>query len=383
MDQFITIVKQKVPDIPGRENICKTINSYLTDKATICIYGGSGVGKTYTISAILKGERVIEVTNDTIKSKEASLSFIEMVKDSFSNILFDDIDMDSIGWREIVTAISNNGRLSRGSTIIVCKNIHKIDFCDCIKMEKLDDKHILDIGKTFYPNASNEKIETSLELCEGNIRNFFYYIEGSDQKDIFITPKEFIHDILTKSDTDASDYIGYSVDDHGYSWGIVHENYISAKGIDDNFHEIAEEMSLADQYDNILYNGNWDLTPYFCIHGIIKPAIMVNKQIYRETLRPGSSWTKFNNHKMRLSRLRDICNRTPYYNITKDTLMLLKDMCIKDIDKAIPTLIEYNIQPQDMDIINHLAILTKIKPRALQNVKKKLKQHYEEVLRCP
>jgi 5'(3')-deoxyribonucleotidase len=86
---------------------------------------------------------------------------------------------------------------------------------------------------------------------------------------------------------------------------------------------------------------------------------------------------------MRLSRLRDICNRTPYYNITKDTLMLLKDMCIKDIDKAIPTLIEYNIQPQDMDIINHLAILTKIKPRALQNVKKKLKQHYEEVLRCP
>ena len=383
MDMFINIVKQKVPDIPGRKNICSTINKYLTNKTTICIYGISGVGKTYTISSILKGERVIEVTNDDIRSKETSLQFIHKLESSFSHVLFDDVDMDTTGWKEVAAVLTTTGKLSKGSTIIICKNIAKIDFCDCIHMERLTDAHMFDIGRCTYPNASDEKIETSIELSEGNIRNFFYYIEGSDEKDIFITPKDFIHDILTKSDTDARDYIGYSVDDHGYSWGIVHENYISAKGIDDNFHEIAEEMSLADQYDNILYAGNWDLTSYFCQHGIIKPAMMVNKQLYREALRPGSSWTKFNNHKMRLSKFRDICNRTAHLTVTTDTLMLLRTMCLKDIDTAFPILVEYNIQPQDMDIINHLALVNKIKPRALQNIKKRLRNHYEEVLRCP
>lgn len=378
MDQFITIVKQKVPDIPGREGTCKTINKYITDKATICVYGDSGIGKTHLLEHILKGERVIEVTNETLKSKEAALEFIHRVGNSVSHVLMDDPEMDTTGWREIVNTLTVNKKLSRGSTIIICKSVHKIDFCDCVKMEKLSDEHLFDIGQKFYPNASREKLEESIKLSNGNIRDYFSYIEGSDEKDIFITPKEFVHDILTKSDTYAEDYIGYTIDDHGYSWGIVHENYISARGIDDTYQDIAEEMSIADCYDSILYNGNWDLTPYFCMHGIIKPSMMVNKQLIREALRPGSSWTKFNNFKMRQSKFIEICNRTSDKKITMETLMLIKDKCIKDIDNVMPLLIEYGLRPQDMDVINHLAVVTKIKPRALQLLKKKLRAHYDD-----
>ena len=53
--------------------------------------------------------------------------------------------------------------------------------------------------------------------------------------------------------------------------------------------------------------------------------------------------------------------------------MLLKLYCQTDIEKALEICKEYKIVSSDMDVINHLALINKLKTKELQSVKKSLK----------
>ena len=375
MDQYIITQRKKVADVYGRDDISRALWDIISNKGTVCVYGISGVGKTFLINSILKNEKHVEITYDDIKSKETTNNFLCRLKSTKSHILIDDIDPDVSGWKEIANRVREGKRISEGALIFITKSIHKIDFCDCIQINPLPLDVCMNIAKKRFPNCETEHIEKSFKSANGNLRNFFDYLDFSDEKDIFLSPKEMVHDLLSKSDRHPSKYIGHTVEDHGYSWGIVHENYVNARNIDDKLAKISENMSIADVYDSKIYEGDWDLIPYFCNHGIISPAIDINQTLFRESIRPGSAWTKFNNYKSRSSKLKEIYNRT---KLRIPELLHLRTLCNMDHDMAINMMVEYNIIPQDLDVINHLALSNKIKAKTVQLLKKRLRHEMEK-----
>ena len=56
-----------------------------------------------------------------------------------------------------------------------------------------------------------------------------------------------------------------------------------------------------------------------------------------------------------------------------ETLMLIKTYIQLDRPKALEICKEYKLTSSDMDVINHLALIHKLKPKELQSVKKSLK----------
>jgi hypothetical protein len=367
MDAFVKIVKQKNVSIIGRDAFIKTLSEIIKKNETICVYGDIGVGKTYTVRAALEGTIYTELSLDR------PISY-EMMRSSVSHVLVDNVDFDNHVWKELHTVLTGRKSLTRGATVLICQNIKNVDFCDCIKLEPLPRDVQIQIAKLKFPF---KEADEAVDRADGNVRNLIHYMEGSNDKDFFVSPKHFIHSILSKSDIDASDYIGSVVDDHGYSWGIIHENYLDALNMTmDKASHIIDNVSLTDVYDNNIYDGDWDLLPYFCHHGIIVPAIEIEHTIYRETIRPGSSWTKFNNFKMRMSKLVDMKNRARHIDV--DTLMLIRDKCIAEPDEAVKVMMHYKMIPDDIDVLNHLALVKKLKPKAVQSLKKKLKNALDE-----
>ena len=352
MDAFVTIKTQKNQDVLGRTTLVKTIMEYVNSGETLCVYGDIGVGKSHLVHSLIKGVELSHGTN------------LDLLSHSSSHVIVDNIETEGTLWKEI----STRKKLSRGCTIIITCSVKNVDFCDCVEIEPLSQTHQLELVSLKYPSLSNKEfINECMTRAKGNLRNLFHFLENSDDKDIFLSPKDFIHMFLTEKGRVS---IGDNVDDHGYSWGIVHENYIDAKDID--YANVINDISLADVYDTKIYEGSWGCLPFFCHHGIIKPALEINGTLNKECLRPGSAWTKFNNFKMRQNRLTDIKNRS-MERLDVEALLLIRDYCIKDPDRAVEMMVTYGMKSQDVDIINHLAIKTKIKPMAVQSIKKKLK----------
>jgi hypothetical protein len=358
MDLYVTTQKQKSAPILGRDSVKQTLRGILNTREIICVYGDYGVGKTHLVKSVLSGEKYTELDLSN------PLDYDRM-KSSVSHVLIDDVDVTTQAWRDV----TERGKLTRGAMIIVTRIIKGIDFCDCIKIEPLSVEHQITLCRTRSPSSSIEVIHEAISKSNGNLRNLIDYLYFSDQKDLFKSPKDFIHDILSGAAQPGA-YLGHVIEEHGYSCGIVHENYLRTNNPDTL--SIPEDLSIADIYDNWIYNSNWELLPYYCMHGIVKPAMSMDNSIIRETIRAGSAWTKFNNYKMRQSKIKSIRSRT-VHPIDTDRLLMIHSYCLSDPAKAVEIMLSYNIQPQDLDVMNHLTILNKIKPKALQSLKKNLR----------
>ena len=259
----------------------------------------------------------------------------------------------------------SRGRLSKGSTIYITNKINGVETFDCIKLEPLDPSHQIQLARERFPRVDPSD---AIKRANGNLKNLFSYLAGWDHKDVFMSPKDVIHDMLCKSNLNLNDYIGQIIDEHGYSVGIVHENYTDVKDID--IVNISNELSITDVYDDIIYKGNWELLPYYCHHGIITPALSIDHGLIREVIRPGSSWTKFNNYRMRSNKVSTILRRCQ--NLTTDKLHFIREMCLSDPDDTVNTLVYYKMIPSDLDVINHLGFSTKIKPKIIKKLKNAL-----------
>jgi hypothetical protein len=133
----------------------------------------------------------------------------------------------------------------------------------------------------------------------------------------------------------------------------MHENYIDYQS---NLAKVTASFSDADLVDVHIYTETaWDLMHVFNLTACIIPAFYV-KGPTRAILRPGSLWTKTNNMLMKASRLRKL-------HMPLDHIQLLATRANAKLD--IPVNTGYNL-----DTINQLAF-TKIKPRILQELKKK------------
>jgi hypothetical protein len=376
MDAYVNIRRQKISNLYGRESIYKTILDYVNKKDIICIYGNSGIGKSFLVKQVLKNLRTTELSHDILKNKNDTLDFLEKVKHTYSTIFIDDIETDCSGWKEIIEYMKTHTRINKGALVIILKNINKIDFCDCIHLQPYSLEKIKEIGKEKFINKNEIEILLGAKKCNGNLNIFLNSFQFDGKRDILLSPKDVVHNLLCPGKTNPSDFIGEYLEEHGYSWGIVHENYPRAKNITmETVQEISENMSLADIYDNKLYYGYWDLNPYFCQEAIIEPSIKLKQSLYRESMNPGSAWTKYNNMKMRMGKIKQMRYRNKYLRLDNlDVLMNLQNKCIEMELEVIPILKHYNLEYGDLDVINHLALVNKIKPKLLNNLKKELKK---------
>ena len=70
---------------------------------------------------------------------------------------------------------------------------------------------------------------------------------------------------------------------------------------------------------------------------------------------------------MRVKKIRNMSQRTPGRNLSMDSIMLLRDYAEQG---NADILREYNLEPADIDVLNHLSPYRKIKAKTVSLLKK-------------
>lgn len=385
MDKFLTITKRKKYGIENvnfytNSKIVEEIQDSMDANETLCIWGGCGVGKTFIVDHLTKYLNCYELTSEQLRSKNSTIEAIEKLEKSKTNIILDDFEVDNIGFKEIIERLNNNIKITGGFVIFVASSPNKFDKIKQFEIKPLSVNDLVRLGQTTFPKKKITELIEAAKNSRGNVRDFISYANSSERKDIFKTPKGFVHDILC-SDVRwpemASDYLCTPIDEHGYSWGIVHENYPDSDKIDDSYSDIAEWMSQADIVDNLMYEGNWGVSKLFSLYGIVMPAIKIDHSLKKDDMRPGSFWTKYSNFKMRYYKIKSMSYRKPGLGIRLDDIQLIHQYCHHDQEKAKDLFKFYGLTSSDLDVMNHVCFKTKLKPKILNKLKKELKNELQ------
>jgi hypothetical protein len=307
MDRFITIKFAKENcDFLGNQVIYDIVENIVNTNEAICLYGDSGVGKTYLVTHIMKSRNYVDLSHDLIKTPD----FMDRLKTSDCHVVIDDIESETHIVKDIFESVKTGHKLSNGSLIIIARNLNKVDFCNSVYFDHIDIPTMVTIGRRQFPREPLRKLENLANESRGNVRNFLYSIQFKDVRDIFRTPRDFVCDLLCESDVNISNYFGKSIPEHGYTWDIVHENYTNALNVDVVL--LSDCMSQADVLDNEIYKGNWNLIPAFSTISTIIPAFHINHSLDRSAIRSGSAWTKFGNFIMTDSKFKSKTSRYLY-----------------------------------------------------------------------
>jgi hypothetical protein len=361
MDSFIKIVEQKKeePITTLHTKQIELLKKYIQERKNVFICGSSGVGKTYVLKSVLNEWNSVEIEKEHLKSKSHFLTFI---KTAPKHTYIEDYDSDFKG---LIDTVSDGDRLSRGSLVVTSTNICMFPNFETIFIHKHKPEKLMTLTDDRSPLVENAAFR-----CNGNIRDFFSYLEGFDEKDVFKNPKEYIKDILSES---ISIGIPDSIHEHGHIWDIFQENYLDSVDVDVLTTSVA--FSDADMYDTKMYTtGDWHLMPYFILHALVIPKSNQGELLDRDKIRPGSCWTKYGNFKMRNQKYKEIQHRNGH-NLSIEDLCLIKKYAENG---DLQPMLEYGLTPQDFDVMNHLAVGSNLKQRDVTRVKKALKNAIEQ-----
>jgi hypothetical protein len=317
----------------------------------VYIYGPSGIGKTWSVERILNPR--INLDADTLKSKQSTVDFLEKAACAACPILIDDFDavQDLVGVRELT---------GKEWLVIIGNSPPSLNF------EPVIYKYPIKSRDQLIAIAKNFGTEELVDQCNGDIR---FLEQGiSDQKDIFWTPKEFVKSLICKGGhRTAIDYVCEHIQEHGHVMDMMFDNYID--GDPQNQLEILECLSRASLYDERIYEGHWDLLPYFGIEGCIYPAHLLNHSVKGPDIRPGSIWTKFSNMCMRRKKVTAMTQRIPGTYLDVDALMVFRNYFEKGLGDEL--IRDYKLEGADFDVMNHLCLIRKLKARTVSSLKKK------------
>ena len=248
MDAFVTIHKQKkVGTISLHDREIKEITSLLENGNNVFLCGAAGVGKTYILNKILDESNSIELYDEVLQKKDL---FLSTIKNSNMYAYIDDYESDT-AYKSIVETVCNGGHITKKPLLVTSKNVHMLPNFKLVFVPKRKPETIQ------WLNKNHPRSKIASEQCKGNIGNYFSYLEFSDDKDIFKSPKEIIEDLLCVPGTID---INETIHEHGHVWGSVHENYLGTDT--DHYDKIMDSLVHADLYDTELYKGEWDFMPY-------------------------------------------------------------------------------------------------------------------------
>lgn len=318
----------------------------------VCILGKTGLGKTWLVNHSL--EKFVELTPDILRSKHETIEFLTKIKNSDLPVVLDEYECvnDLIGIREITEPPT------KGLFVIVSQVPVKFDFE--INVYQMPVKTPEEIKKLF-PKADPQVIAA----CDGDLRIVSQSIVfKSDARDDFQGPRDFLISLVSKkSDINPAHYIGHPIQEPGNIASILHENYPDSKG---DHAIIIDLLSQADVIETRVYGGDWELLQYFNLWGCILPSVEIAHTLPHK-LRPGSTWTKYQNACMRGKRIEAMANRIPGKRLSHDELLTLRDYAENENAEILK---EYGIQPQDIDVLNHMSPLRKIKTKTVGSLKK-------------
>ena len=325
----------------------------------VCILGKSGIGKTWAVHHALGGAGgYISLTEDILKSKQGTIDFLERLASTDTPVVLDEYEAlySLVGLREITHPPS------KGKFIIISQIPIENKFDFEIALYNFPVPTFEDIKK-IAPTASDSVIYKA----NGDIRRVLQSLEfQSDDHDNFMSPKDFITSLVAKdSKKNPMEYLSARMSEPGNMVGILQENYLDAKGVD--LVKVTMSMSDAQLFEDKMYDGAWDLMPYFSVLGCIIPAREIGHRLNPNKMRPGSVWTKHQNMCMRQKRIKAISDRLIHKYIDNESLLLLR----KYIEYGeLEILRDYLIEPKDIDVLNHLSSISKLKPKLIQNAKK-------------
>ena len=359
MDAFITIRREKSQDKTTSLHESNTVRlrECIERGRNVLITGGTGVGKTFLLNTVLDERNSVLLEHDHLRGKHSLMDFL---RGTGKTLVIEDYSGES-HYKAIVERAAAGERLSTRGLVVTSSNYYMWgkEF-EIIHIEP----HSVDSLMSIMPNAS------AAERSGGNVRNFLSYArDASDDKDVFQTPKEFVHDILcAKSLPSNID----NITEHGHMYSIMQENYASSKGVDVCRAAIA--FSDADIYDTAMYqHGHWQLMPFFAHAAMRAPMAALGEPLNREKLRAGSFWTKDGNARMRMARVDEIARKAQPLRVDVDSLNLLH---LYAAHKMYDRLYEYKISAQNFDVMNHLAGRNnRLRAKDTCLVKRALKQH--------
>ena len=360
MDSFITVTTQKKEPVISTIHTkqIELIRKYIRERKNVFICGALGVGKSYILERVLEGFNHVELLPEHMKSKSLFLPFI---KPTTKHVFIENYDPI---FKPIIEQIADGDRISRGCLLVTTTSMCMYPNFETVFIPKHTPEVLMKLTEDRGPHIENAAIR-----AQGNIRNFFTYIEGYDEIDNFQTPKEFIIEILSDP---RPIQLYESIAEHGHLWDVFQENYLDSKGVDIN--KAIDAFSEADIYDTRMYSrGDWYLMPYFILNALTLPKSALGEPLDRDKIRPGSCWTKFGNYKMRKHKYDDI-HKKSRMGLGIEELGLLKKYAEKG---ELQPLMDYKITPQDFDVINHLTIGNNLKSRDVTRIKKALQHAYD------
>ena len=339
------------------KNVQKSTNDF---PRVVCLVGKSGIGKTWAAREAL-GPNLVELTSEILRSRHDTNEFLEKIRGTNIPVLLDEYETlsDLVGLRDL-TEVPTMGQF-----IVTSQVVPKFYFeIDIIEFPTKTFEEI----KALCPAATDENIRSS----KGDLRLVFMSLEfNSDTRDEFNSPREFVSSLVSVySKVNPAKLIGHPVCEPGNMASILNANYIDGpKKLD--FALIADYFSQADIIEDEVFSGAWELLPYFNLFGCILPAVAIGHTL-KTPLKPGSTWTKYQNICMRNKKIKAMSHRVPRLDLDLDGLMLLRDMAEAGNYEILR---EYGIQPQDVDVMGHLSPLHKLKPKTLSTIKKWLSQY--------
>ena len=208
MDSFIKIVEQKnvEPVDTLHTKQIDLLKKYISEQKNVFICGSSGVGKSYILNAVLNQSNSVEILSEHMKSSSPFLNFI---KGAAKHTFIEDYNPE---FKSLVERVSDGQKLTRGSLIVTSVNMCMFPNFETIFIPKHKPSKLLTLTDDRSSKAENAAIR-----CNGNIRDFFSYLDDYNEKDVFKTPKEFIIDILTDP---VSNRIPDKIHEHGHIWDI-------------------------------------------------------------------------------------------------------------------------------------------------------------------
>lgn len=362
MDSFIKIIPQKKQrPLTLHTKEIQLLEKYVSGGKNVFVCGPSGRGKSFVASDVIIDKNVIELQADTLQKNQ--ITFQDVLR-SNSIVLLDGYDT-SVHWqKQIIDYASNNGSCVKNSLIVTSTSVHVLPNFELIIIPRRTPDEIVSLL------SDDPRSRLAAEKCDGNIFNFFDYVHNSDEKDIFKTSKDVITDILCSTGTFD---ISQTLHEHGHVCDVIHGNYLDSEN--HSTVEIIDSLSHADIYDTKIYKtGDWDLMPYYALNAAAIPKMYMGKPLQANTIKAGSSWTKYGNYKMRMNKLKCIQSRNTTH-LSVDELSVIRQYMSKgQFDLAL----YYKLTPGDFDIMNHLALGNKHKPNEVMKVKKNMRSLINE-----
>jgi hypothetical protein len=329
----------------------KTHSNVFAPGTVTCVYGKPGIGKTFFVHKELPNHVAIDHT--ILKSKQGTIDFFERLRCTSSPVIVDNWEslVDLIGLREIT------GPISSGPLVLVSHTPVKLT-PDTI----LYDMPVMTPDQLIALAPNHPRAQRLAHECQGDVRWFLQGLDyRSDARDVFKTPIELVEDLVTCPN--PLKYLTETLHEYGYVASTVQENYTSAKGITiETCATLAESQSLADVYDDLMYRaGAWDtLMPYFLTAGCVVPATLLRRTLNPKHIRPGSTWSKFQNMCMRRKKIRET-------RLDADALRVIRTYVEHG---HLELLREYKLTDAMVDVLNHIVVGHKLKPKLIEHAKK-------------